>query len=81
MGLAQEDFDKGGTVVEAIIDEKQIALPEVADELQDELVFRCTHLPKNKAQGGTGEHIEKTAKLHGNRPQSLAALVCTEVFP
>jgi hypothetical protein len=40
VGMAEEDFDEGGAVVEACVQQKQISLLEALDELVNEFVFR-----------------------------------------
>ena len=49
-------------------------------EFLDELVLRGAYLAVNKAEGRASDQVKQAAKLNGNRPQSLAALVCTESF-
>jgi len=39
MSFAGQDPDEGGTVVEAVIQENQVVLPEPFDELADELML------------------------------------------
>ena len=39
MGLPAQDFDEGGAVVEARVDQKQIALFERPNKLDNEFVF------------------------------------------
>ena len=39
VGMAAEDLDEGGAVVEACVQEKQISLLQVVDELVNEFVF------------------------------------------
>lgn len=40
MSFAGQDADEGCAIVEAIIQQKQVALPEAFDELADELMLR-----------------------------------------
>jgi len=39
MSFAGQDPDKGCAIVESVIQQKQVALPEAFDELADELMF------------------------------------------
>ena len=81
VGMAEEDLDEGGAVVETCIQEKEIALLEALDELKDEFMFRSACLAEDEAQGGTTDEVKETAKLDGDCPQSLLALVAAERLP
>jgi hypothetical protein len=81
VGMAEEDFDKGGGVIEAVVQQNQIALFDTLDELVNEFVFRSAYLAVDEAQRSTGDEVKEAAKLDGNRPQSLLTLVGTETFP
>ena len=79
--MPEKDLDEGGTVVEACVQEKQIALLEALDELEDKFMFRSACLAVDKTQGGAADQVKQAAKLHSNGPQSLLALVCAERLP
>ena len=81
VGMAEEDLDEGGAVVEACVQEKQIAFLETLDEFVDEFMFRSACLAVDEAQGGTADQVKEAAKLDSNGPQSLLALVCAETLP
>jgi len=79
--MPEEDLDEGGAVVEACVQEKQIALLEALDELENEFMFRSACLAVDEVQGGAADQIKEATKLDRNRPQSLLALVCAETLP
>ena len=81
MGFAYQDPDEGCAIVESIIQQKQVALPEAFDELADELMLRSGRLAENEAQGRAADQVEQTAEFDGNRAQSLLALVPAESLP
>ena len=81
VGMAVEDFDKCGAVVEACVQQKQIAFFEVVNELGNEFVFRSACLAVDEAQGRTADQVKQTAELDSNRSQSLLTLVCAETLP
>ena len=56
--MPEKDLDEGGTVVEACVQEKQIALLEALDELEDEFMFRSACLAVDKAQGGAADQVK-----------------------
>ncbi len=66
--MAEEDLDEGGTVIEACVQQKQIAFFEAVDELVNEFVFRSTCLAVNESQGRTADQVKQAAKLDSNRP-------------
>lgn len=39
VGMAEQDFGKGGAVIEAVIEQNQIALFDTLDELVNEFMF------------------------------------------
>ena len=67
MGFAAQNFDEGGAVVEARVDQKQIALFKRPDKLEDEFVFGGADLVEDEAQRSPAEQIKQAAELHGNR--------------
>ena len=79
--MAEQDFDKGGGVIEAVVQQNQIALFDTLDEPVNEFVFRSAYLAVDEVQRGTGDEVKEAAKLDGNRPQSLLTLVGAETFP
>jgi len=81
VGLAAEDLEESGAVVEACVQKKQIALLEVLNELGNEFVFRSAGLAVDEAQGGAADQVKQAAKLDRNRPQSLLALVGAKTLP
>lgn len=81
MGMPAEDFNEGGAVVEARVDQEQIALFERLNKLEDEFVFGGADFVVDEAQGGPAEQVKQAAKLHGNRTQSLLTLVGAEALP
>lgn len=81
VGMAKEDLDESGAVVEACVQKKQIALLEVSNELVNEFVFRSACLAVDEAQGRAADQVKQAAKLDRNRPQSLLALVCAKTLP
>ena len=81
VGMAAEDLAEGGAVVEACVQEKQIALFEAFDELVNEFVFRSACLSVDESHGRTTDQIKQAAKLDSNRAQSLLAFVCAETLP
>lgn len=81
VGMAEQDFDKGGGVIEAIVQQNQIALFDALDELVNEFVFRSACLVVDEAQRCTAEEVKQAAKLDGNRPQPLLTAVSTETLP
>ena len=81
VGMPEKDLDEGGAVIEARVQEKQIAFLEALDELVNESMFRSACLAVNEAQGCTADQIKQTAKLDRNRSQSLLAPVCAETRP
>lgn len=81
VGLAEQDFDKGGGVIEAVVQQNQIALFDALDELVYEFVFRSACLAVDEAQGCTADEVKQAAKLDGNRPQSLLTVVSAETLP
>ena len=40
MGMAEKDFNESGAVVEACVQDEQIALLEALDEFENEFMFR-----------------------------------------
>ena len=81
VGVPEEDLDEGSAVIEARVQEKEIAFVEALDELVDEFMFRSTCFAVNEAQGCTANEIKQTTKLDRNRSQSLLTLVCAETLP
>ena len=81
MSLAAEDFDEGCAVVKARVDQKQIALFERPDKLENEFVFGGADLVVDEAYRCPADQVKQAAELHGNRAQSLLALVCAEALP
>ena len=81
MGMTEEDLCEGETIVEAIIEEKEIPLLESVDEFANELVFGSTSLAIDEAEGCSANKIEEAAKLDGDRSQSLLALMGSETLP
>lgn len=55
VGMAEADLDEGGAVIEACVQEKQVALFETLDELVNEFVFRSACLAVDEAQGRTAD--------------------------
>ena len=80
MGLAGQDFDEGSAVVEAGVDQKQIALFKRPDQLENEFVLGGADFVEDKAYRCPADQVKQTAELHGNRAQTLLALVCAEAF-
>ena len=80
MSLAAQDFAEGSAVVEARVDEKQIAFFQSADKLVDEFVFGGADLVENEAQWSPADQVKQAAELHGNRAQPLLALVGAEAL-
>ncbi len=58
VGMAVEDLDKCGAVVEACVQQKQIAFFEAVDELGNEFVFRSACLAVDEAQGRTADQVK-----------------------
>ncbi len=68
VSMAKEYLDKGGTGVEACIQEKQIAFFEVLDEFDNELMFGSACLGIDEAQGCAADQVKQATKLDSNRP-------------
>lgn len=81
VGMAKEDLEESGAVVEACVQKEQIALLEVLNELGNEFVFRSACLAVDKAQGRAADQVKQAAKLDSNRSQSLLALVGAKILP
>jgi len=79
--MSAEDFDEGGAVVEARVDQKQIALFERPNKLEDEFVFRGADLVVDEAQRCPADQVKQAAQLYGDRAQSLLTLVGAEALP
>jgi len=79
--MPEKDLNEGGAVVEACVQEKQIALLEALDEFDNEFMLRSGRFAVDEAQGCTADQIKQAAKLHSNSPQSLLAIVCAETVP
>lgn len=79
--MAEQDFDKGDGVIEAVVEQKQIPLFDTLDEIVNEFVFRSACLGVDEAQRGTADEVKQAAKLDTNRPQSLLTVVSTETLP
>ena len=58
VGMAKEDPDESGAVVEAGVQKKQIALLEVLNELGNEFVFRSASLAVDEAQGRAADQVK-----------------------
>ena len=78
--MATKDFDEGGAVVEACVDQKQITFFERPDKLEDKFVFGGADLVEDEAQRCPAEQIKQAAELHGNRAQTLLTLMCAEAL-
>ncbi len=81
VGMTEEDLDESGAVVEACVQQKEIAFLEALDELYNEFMFRSACLGVDEAQGRTADQVKQAAELDSDRPQSLLSLVCTERLP
>lgn len=81
VGMTEEDLDEGGAVVEACVQQKEIAFLEEMDEFVNKFVFRSACLGVDEAQGRTADQVKQAAKLDSDRPQSLLSLVCAETLP
>ncbi len=80
MCLSAQNFDEGSAVVEAWVDQKQIAFFKRPDKLGDEFVFGGADLVEDEAHRCPADQVKQGAQLHGNRAQALLALVCAEAF-
>ena len=81
VGMAVKGLDKCGAVVEACVQQKQIAFLEAVDELGNEFVFWRACLAADEAQGRTADQVKQAAELDSNRSQSLLTLECAETPP
>jgi hypothetical protein len=81
VGMTEKDLDESGAVVEACVQQKEIAFLEALDELYNEFVFRSACLGVDEAQGRTADQVKQAAELDSNRSQSLLTLVCAETLP
>ena len=61
-----KDLGKGSAVVEAGIQEQQIALLEALDQLVNQFMFGCADLAVDETQWGAADQIKQATQLDGN---------------
>ena len=81
MGLPSKDLGKGSAIVEAGIQEQQIALLEALDQLVNQFMFGSTDFTIDETQWGAADQIKQATKLDGDSAQSLLTPVSAETFP
>ena len=80
VGAPGSNLSESGAGIKARIQQKQIALLEVAQEFLNQFVFRGAHLAINEAQGCACDKVKEAAKFDRDRSQSTRSLVCAEAF-